>query len=124
MRRLEGIRQIDPRALFTTKQVPCLVELQPNLHMGDRIRCHHQLVAVQARKQVLSYVVVPEIKYLRCAVSLPLPSTHQRAVDDVDRLDEEGASACGRVEDRHELVGRLYAVGQGQARWRSVMSPQ
>ena len=66
-----------------------------------------QLVAVQARQEVLRDVLVPKCLDLLLAVALGLPLLHHRLVDEVDDLDEEGAGAGGRVEDLDEgLLGR------------------
>src|SRR5207244_3006371 len=57
---LERIRQIDPRPLGGTEAVAGLVELEPDLEVGDGVGRHQKLVAMQPRQQVPGDVVVPE----------------------------------------------------------------
>ena len=106
-RRLQRIRQVHPRPLVAAKAVAGLVELEADLEVRDGVGRHQQLVAVQARQQVLRHVLVPQRVDLLLAVALRLPLGDERLVDEVDDLDEEGAGAGGRVEDLDEvLVGR------------------
>ena len=54
---------------------------------------------MQARQEVLRDVLVPELVDLVLAAALARPLLDERAMDDVDRLDEERARSRGRVED-------------------------
>ena len=106
VRRLQRVGEVDPRALVAAEAIAGLVELEADLQVRDGVGRHQQLVAVQARQQVLRHVLVPERVDLLLAVALRLPLGDERLVDDVDDLDEEGAGAGGGVEDLDEgLVG-------------------
>src|ERR1700690_26899 len=61
-------------------------------------------------------VVVPEVEGLFHAVTVARPLLDECAVDNLDGLDEEGASAGRRIEHSHEAVGTLHALGELSAR--------
>ena len=79
--------------------------------MGDGVRGHHQLVAVEPGEQVLGHVGVPELLDLLLAVALGLPLCGHCLVDEVNDLDQEGAGAGGGVEDLDEGLFGCGAFG-------------
>ena len=102
----QRVGQVDLRALVAAEAVARLVQLEADLEVRDRVGCHQQLVAVQARQQVPGHIVVPKGRDPAGAVALCLPPVSHRPVDEVDRLDQEGASARGGIEDLDEgLIG-------------------
>jgi hypothetical protein len=105
--RFEGVSEINAGALLGTELIPGLVQLETEFHVGDGVGCHHELIGVQAREQVLRYILVPGGALLRACKALLLPFRNEGTVDNVDDFDEEGSGARGGVEDLNErFVGR------------------
>ncbi len=69
---------------------------------------------MQARQQVFGNVLVPQRIDARRVVALRFPFLHQRPMDRVDDLDEEGAGPGGRIENPHEVLLRRDAFGNFQ----------
>src|SRR5258708_4440351 len=115
LRRFEGIRKVDARALVAGEAIARFVELEADLQVGDGVRSHQKLVTVEMGQEMRRDVVVPEVENLLIVVPLALPLLGKRAVDDVYRLDEERAGARGGVEDGDEAVGWFHAFGDRQA---------
>ncbi len=57
--RFEGVGEVDAGAFLGAEAVAGLGELEADFHVRDGVGRHHQLVAVEAREQVLRHVVVP-----------------------------------------------------------------
>ena len=102
MRRFEGVGEIDADALIAGKAVAGFGEFEADFHVRNRIRRHHQFVAIQARQQVRRHVVVPRFQSLRWFHTLLCPLLRQGAMDDVDDFHQECGGAGGGVKDDDE----------------------
>ncbi len=56
---LQRIGQIDPQAIIAGKVVARFPQQQTEFQMGDRIRRHQQLEAIQTRQQMLAHIARP-----------------------------------------------------------------
>src|ERR1700730_16391295 len=78
--RFESVGEIDTGAFVASKAVAGLVELEADLHVGNGVRSHVQLVAVQAREKVRRHVLVPRSPLLRVGEALLVPPGREGAL--------------------------------------------
>ena len=115
VRRIERVGQVHARPLVAGEAVAGLVQLEADLQVGDGVGRHEDLVTVQAGEQVTRNVLVPECRDPGLVVSLRLPLRAERAVDQVDHLDQKGAGTGCRIEYPHEVLLRWHVLGNGRS---------
>lgn len=113
LRWLQSVGQVDSGSFTAPEVIAGLVELETQLEVRDRVRCHQKLVAVETGQEVLRDVVVPEGFDSRGVVGLGLPLGHHRLVDEVDGLDEESACTACWIENLNEVLAGRHVSGNG-----------
>ena len=71
--RFEGVSEVDAGSLVAAEAVAGLIEFEANLHVGNRVRCHQEFVAMEPWKQMFRHLVIPERLDLLAGVTLCLP---------------------------------------------------